>query len=134
MTATGFTPLSGSTTSNYYITLSTTNGSVRAKAVVKTAGYAKNETDETSSTPVLVSVNNDKLYIPTNSITGSVTSLTAPSVAISGTVTGMVTSTTTTGYYITIKGTGTNGSVKGTATAGNRTGIVAAGASNTSDA
>ena len=97
MAATGFTPLS-SGTSSYYVTLSTSAGSVKAKASVGTEGYVKSETNETGATSVAVSGNGTKLYIPAGGYSGSVSShsiTTTPVVtgSISGTVTNIGTTT-----------------------------------------
>ena len=97
MAATGFTPLA-SGTSSYYVTLSTSAGSVKAKASVGTEGYVKSETNETSATSVAVSGNGTKMYIPAGGYAGSVSShsiTTTPVVtgAISGTVTSIGTTT-----------------------------------------
>ena len=69
MAATGFTAASSAT--DYYVTLSTIAGSVKAKAQVGTEGYVKTETDETSATSVAVSGNGNKLYIPAGTITNN---------------------------------------------------------------
>ena len=130
MGVTGFTPASSG---SYYITLTTTAGSVVPK-LVTTSGYTPAETTTGSSTSVGVTGNGAQIFIPTNTITGSVVNLSSGSVAVSKAVTGMATSTAATSYYITVDATVTNGSVKGKATAGNTTGIVAAGATNTSNA
>lgn len=134
MSASGFTALTGTATSSYYVSLTTTAGSVVPKASVQTEGYVKSETVTATASVVNVNGNGTKLYIPTNTITGSVVDLTAPKVTVSGTPHGITTTTTATSYYITINGSGTNGSVKGKATAGNTTGIVPAGTTNTSGA
>lgn len=110
MAATGFTPLS-SGTSSYYVTLSTTAGSVVATANTATEGYIKNATNSTSATAVNVNGNNTKLYIPAATLgsEGSVT--TAPSVAITNSTT-MLTTSTNTGYSFTVGGTPSNGTVQ----------------------
>ena len=97
MAATGFTPLS-SGTSSYYVTLSTSAGSVKAKAAVGTEGYVKSETNETGATSVAVSGNGTKMYIPAGAYAGSVSShsiSTTPVVtgATSGTITNIGTTT-----------------------------------------
>lgn len=132
MAPTGFTTTgSGS----YYVTLNTTAGSVTPRAIVTTTGYvssAQNTNATAISMPV--SGSGDKLYIASNSITGSVYDLQSGSVAITTAITGLTTTTTNTGHSITVGSTITSGSVKGKATAGNTTGIVASGASNISNA
>ena len=66
MAATGFTASSSAT--NYYVTLSTSAGSVKAKAVGGTAGYVTSSTtNETAATSVAVSGNGNKLYVPAGS-------------------------------------------------------------------
>lgn len=133
MSATGFSPTS---TGNYYITLTTTAGSVTPQATVATPGYVTSAQDKVgTAVSVGVTGNNSHIYIPTNSITGSVTSLTVPQITITDSVsTSIATTSTATDYFITINNTVTNGSVKGKATAGATTGIVAANASHTSNA
>lgn len=96
MAATGFTAASSAT--SYYVTLSTSAGSVKAKASVSTEGYVKTETNETAATSVAVSGNGNKLYIPAGAYSGSVSShsiTTTPVVtgSISGTVTNIGTTT-----------------------------------------
>ena len=90
MAATGFTAASSAT--DYYVTLSTSAGSVKAKASVGTEGYVKTETNETAATSVSVSGNGTKLYIPAGSHSGTVSThsiSTTPVVtpSIGGTVT-----------------------------------------------
>ena len=96
MAATGFTAASSST--SYYVTLSTSAGSVKAKASVGTEGYVKSETNETAATSVSVSGNGTKLYIPAGAYAGSVSShsiTTTPVVtgALSGKITTIGTTT-----------------------------------------
>lgn len=133
ITATGFDPIS---TGSYYVTLTTTAGSVTPQATVATPGYVTSAQDKVgTAVSVGVTGNNSHIYIPTNSITGSVTSLTAPQITITDSVsTSIATTSIATDYFITINNTVTNGSVKGKATAGATTGIVAANASHTSNA
>lgn len=70
MAATGFTASSSAT--NYYVTLTTSAGSVKAKAVGGTSGYVTSSTtNETAATSVAVSGNNTKLYIPAGSVTNN---------------------------------------------------------------
>ena len=64
----------------------------------------------------IVSGTNLEKYIKKATHTPTVTSLTAPSVALTQTATGIQTSETATDYYVTVTGTGTNGSVKATET------------------
>ena len=130
--ATGFTAVASGTTA-YYVTLSTSAGSVKAKASVSTEGYVKSETAETSATSVSVSGNGNKIYIPTTGITASVNSLSAPTVTISKSATGFTASTTSTSYYISVSKTVTNGSVKAYAK-GNGTGMISTSTTNTSGA
>lgn len=131
MAETGFTK--SATATSYYVTQSTTAGSAKGSASVGTAGWIDSVSDQSGTTSIAVSGNGNKLYIPTNTIAGSVVDLTAPSVAVSGAATGMETATSG-NYYVEITGTPTNGSVKGKATAGTTTGIIAANATNTSSA
>ena len=89
--ATGFTPLA-SGSSSYYVTLTTTPGSVKAKAQVGTEGYVKTEENETSATGVAVSGNNTKLYIPAGSATTPATTTTA-TIGINVNSSGLITAT-----------------------------------------
>ena len=127
ISATGFTASSSAT--SYYVTLSTSAGSVKAKASVSTEGYVKSETAETGATSVSVSGNGNKLYVPAGGYAGSVSShsiTTAPSVtgALSGTGTNIGTTTKPSGtdgtdyWTFTPGGTGSNGvsTAKGKAT------------------
>lgn len=132
--ASGFTALTGTNTSSYYVTLSTTAGSIKAKASVATEGYVKSESNETSATTVSVTGNGNKLYIPTATATGSVVDLTAPSAtATMAACSDITTTSTNTNYYITLSSTTAAGSVKGKATVAG-TGMVANGTSHTSTA
>lgn len=107
MSASGFTASSNAT--DYYVLLSTTAGSVKAKAAGDTAGYVTSATtNETSATSVSVTGNGNKCYIPVGAVTASVSSNSGGSASMA--VTGMATTTTATSYYITL--TTTAGSVK----------------------
>ena len=92
MAATGFTAASSAT--SYYVTLSTSPGSVKAKASVGTEGYVKTETNETSATNVSVSGNGNKLYIPAGTITNNTSGGTS-----SGTINGGSQIKVGAGYY-----------------------------------
>ena len=73
--ATGFT--ASGTATDYYVTLSTSAGSVKATAAGGTAGYVTaSTTDETAVTSVAVNGNGDKLYIPAGSATTPATTIT----------------------------------------------------------
>lgn len=63
MTATG---VSATTSSNCYVTLSTTPGSAKGTATVGTGGYITAGSKESSSTSVSVSGNGTKLYLAIN--------------------------------------------------------------------
>lgn len=110
MEAHGFTPLA-SGTSNYYVELSTTPGTVQAQATTETEGYIKNLTDTTSAVNVDVAGDGDKLYLNAATLgsEGSVT--TAPSVAITNSTT-MQTTSSNTGYSFTVSGTPSDGLVQ----------------------
>ena len=124
MAATGFTAASSST--SYYVTLSTSAGSVKAKAAGGTAGYVTSSTtNETVATSVAVSGNGNKLYIPTTGVTASVSSNTSGSASVAAT--GFTASSSATNYYVTL--TTTAGSVKAKAV-GNGTGIVTSSTTN----
>ena len=104
MTATGFTAASSAT--SYYVTLSTTSGSVKAKAQGSIAGYITTSTsDETSAASVSVSGNGTKLYIPSGAYSASVSShsVTTPPI-VTGKILGTVTNIGT-----TTKPSGTDG-------------------------
>lgn len=119
--------------SGYFAKVSSKAQSSKNVSATITEGYIPAGTYGSSS----ITLNKSSDYylnIPTNSITGSVTELNAPSVSVSGTTTGISTSASSTNFYFTISATGTNGSVKGKATAGATTGIVAANSTNTSGA
>lgn len=74
MAATGMTPLS-SGTSSYYVTLSTSAGSVKAKAVGNGTGMVTSSTsNETGATSVAVSGNGTKMYIPEATFANTATS------------------------------------------------------------
>lgn len=128
--ATGFT--ASTTATSYYVTPKASS-SWNAKKTITTGGYIAKDTNIAVSGSKS-DITGNPVYIPTNSITGSVDSLTKPSVALSPGISGMATSSTATAYSVTPTGTVTKGSVKGKATAGGTTGIVAANASNTSSA
>lgn len=126
--ATGFT--AASTNTGYSVTASIT-GSVTPK-YSNNAGYIEAHTDTTGN-----AISSDKtatINIPKNNIVGSVVDLNVPSVAISGTPSGITTSSTATNFYVTVSGKATDGSVKGKATAGTTTGIVEKDSTNTSSA
>ena len=97
MAATGFTAASSAT--SYYVTLSTSAGSVKAKAAGGTAGYVTSSTtNETAATSVAVSGNGNKLYVPAGGYSASVSShsiSTTPVItgSISGTITNIGTTT-----------------------------------------
>ena len=60
------------------MTLSTSAGSVKAKAQGSTAGYITTSTsDETAATTVSVSGNGTKLYIPAGSVSTPATTITS---------------------------------------------------------
>lgn len=126
MAATGFTPLS-SGTSSYYVTLSTSAGSVKAKAVGNGTGMISSSTsNETSATSVAVSGNGNKVYIPATGVTASVSSNTGGSASMAAT--GMTPlSSGTSSYYVTLSTSA--GSVKAKAV-GNGTGMVTSSTSN----
>ena len=90
--ATGFT--ASETATDYYVTLSTSAGSVKAQAAGGTAGYVTSSTtNETAATSVSVSGNGTKLYIPTGSASTPATTITATpviSVDASGLITASV--------------------------------------------
>jgi hypothetical protein len=124
MAATGFTA-AGSATS-YYVTLSTSAGSVKAKATGGTAGYVTSSTtNETAATSVSVSGNGNKLYIPTTGVTASVSSNTGGSASMAAT--GFTAASSATSYYVTLSTSA--GSVKAKAV-GNGTGIVTSSTTN----
>ena len=126
MSATGFTALTGSTTSNYYVTLSTSAGSVKAKAIGTGTGIVTSSTsNETGATSVAVSGNETKLYIPEAGVSASVSSNTSGSASVAAT--GFTASGTATDYYITLSTSA--GSVKAKAV-GTGTGIITNTTSN----
>ena len=103
MAATGFTAASSAT--DYYVTLSTSAGSVKAHAAGGTAGYVTSSTtNETAATSVAVSGNGNKLYVPAGEVGPSLgtPSVTAP------TATGQI-SGTGTDITVTTKPSGTDG-------------------------
>lgn len=126
----GFT--ASKTVTAYYVTPNASS-SWNAEKVVTTGGYIAKDTNIAVSGSKS-NVTGDNVYIPTNSITGSVDSLDNPSIVLSPGISGMATSSTATAYSVTPTGTVTKGSVMGKATAGGTTGIVRANASNTSSA
>jgi len=133
MAATGFTAASSAT--SYYITLSTSAGSVKAKATVGTEGYVKTESNETAATSVAVSGNGDKLYIPAGAYSAGSTTYTnstvTPSVSISNATTYGFTTDQPSGTYVTVdpNATATSWSVTPNATVGTA-GYVPAGTVN----
>ena len=144
MAATGFTPLA-SGTSSYYVTLSTSPGSVKAKAVGGTSGYVTSSTtNETAATNVAVSGNGTKMYIPEGGYSGSVSSQGTNTAAaftpkVTGTITSIATSTQPSGtdgtdyWTITPNGDKTTGKARAKATATIGTaGYIPTGSSTTS--
>lgn len=124
MSATGFTAASSAT--NYYVTLSTSPGSVKAAATVGTEGYVTSDNnDETTATNVAVTGNGNKVYIPTTGVKASVSSNTAGAASMAAT--GFTASSSATSYYVTLSTIA--GSVKAKAV-GNGTGIVTSSTSN----
>lgn len=139
MAATGFT--ASPSTTDYYVTLSTSAGSVKAKATGGTAGYVTSSTtNETAATSVAVNGNNTKLYIPAAAIVGSSTNATATTTVEPGTVSIANNTTSVSGktridaapatgtsgistYYIAVKATaaanttGTTSSISGSGSA-----------------
>lgn len=136
--ATGFT--ASGTATGYYVTVNgaATKGSINATATVSETGMVdKGDAFNSSSVEVTptVSGSGNKVYIPETSLGAKVTELTAPSVAIDYTYSGIEEATESTTYYIDISGTGTAGSVKATASnAGAKNGMIASNASATSAA
>ena len=133
ITSTGFAALTGTNTSNYYITLTTSAGSATPTASVSKAGYVDSSSNKTG-TAITVGVdgNNTKLYIPTATATASLESYTAPHITATVVTENIATTTTNTGYKISINTTYTAGQIYGKATIGSTTGMVAAGTSHTS--
>ena len=125
----------GNSASPYYISLNTTAGSVTPRVEVTSDGYVT-EIQNTNGTPVSVDITgkDSKYYLPTNTISASVSDLTSGSVTITTALTGITTTSTNTGYKITIGSTVSTGSVKGQASAGATTGVVAANAFAVSNA
>lgn len=112
--ANGFT--ASTQTTSYYVdvTASQTKGSVKSKYKNSNAGYAPANTSGTESGATEISATysgTGKIYIPEGNAVPTVDSLSAPTVAISGSASGMATATNGT-YYVEITGSGTNGSVK----------------------
>lgn len=129
MAATGFTASSSAT--SYYVTQSTSAGSVKAKAAGGTAGYVTSSTtNETSATSVAVSGNGNKLYIPTTGVTASVSSNTSGLASMAATGMSPLSSGTSS-YYVTLSTSA--GSVKAKAV-GNGTGIVTSSTQNETSA
>lgn len=114
---------------DYYVTASASS-TWEANKKITTGGYIAKDT--AISVSGSSSDNSPYVYIPTNSITGSVDRLDNPSIVLSPGISGMATSSTATAYSVTPTGTVTKGSVYGKATAGGTTGIVAKNTTNTS--
>lgn len=136
--ATGFA--ASDTATGYYVTVNgaATKGSIEATATVSETGMVdKGDSFNSSAVDVTptVSGSGNKVYIPETSLGAAVTGLTAPSVAIGVTSTGITEASGTTKYYVDVTGTGTAGSVKATASnAGAKNGMIASNASATSAA
>lgn len=131
LTAT-LTTVGASVTTDYYIAVRPTvsngstytlnGGTITGNMDISQEGYITNSSNLTPTLrPSIIGRSSSKtgltyyLQIPSASPTSEVSSLSSPTVALSGVVTGMSTlNGVTSNYYIEIKGTATNGSVKST--------------------